>query len=154
MMILNSFLNLWIKQLKYLQENIDPAAIKKILSKDNQSKSPNFKSISSQITIFKQLKKKIMYKPLFLTQKYPFCARRFFFCQHYSNTVFCILEIWYPILFCSYLGSPIWHRKLIVLETKLWMSPFKWNMYQPSRMLVAGDIKQKAAAHFFWTLCI
>ena len=65
-----------------------------------------------------------------------------FFCQHWSNTVFRILEIWYPILFSSYLGSPISHRILLVLETKLWMSPFKWNMFQSSRMHVAGDIKQ------------
>ena len=43
--------------LKYLQENIDLAALKKFLSKDNPSKSPNSKSISSQNTIFKQLKK-------------------------------------------------------------------------------------------------
>ena len=59
MMILNSFLNLqihWIKQLKYLQENIDLAELKKILSKNDTRKSPKSKSISSQITVFKQLK--------------------------------------------------------------------------------------------------
>ena len=57
------------KKLKYLQENIDPAALKKFLSKNDPSKSSKSKSISSQIAIFKQLNKKIMNKPIFLTQK-------------------------------------------------------------------------------------
>ena len=42
-----------------LQDNIDLGALKKFLSKDNPSKAPNSKSINSQNTIFKQLKKKI-----------------------------------------------------------------------------------------------
>ena len=58
-----------------------------------------------------------------------------------------ILLIWYPILFCLYLSSPISYRKLLVLKTKLWMSPFKWNMSQPSRMSVTGDIKQAYLRH-------
>ena len=54
--IFNWFLNLqiyWIKQLKYLQEHIDLATLKKFLSKDDPSKSPNSKSISSENTVFK-----------------------------------------------------------------------------------------------------
>ena len=39
------------------------------------------------------------------------------FPQRFS--IFPILLISYPILFCLYLGSPILHRKLLVLETKL-----------------------------------
>ena len=39
-----------------LQENIELAALKKFLSKDDPRKSSNFKSISSQITVFTQLK--------------------------------------------------------------------------------------------------
>ena len=61
--IFNWFLSVqiyWRKQLKYLQENIDLAAVKKFLSIEDQSKSPNSKSIRSQITILKQLKKKII----------------------------------------------------------------------------------------------
>ena len=46
-------------ELKYSQENIDFALLKKFLSKDNPSQSPNSQRISSQNTIFKQLKKKI-----------------------------------------------------------------------------------------------
>ena len=53
----------------YLQENMYLVALKMILSKDDQSKSPNFKSNSSQITIFKKLKKKIIHKSFFQTQK-------------------------------------------------------------------------------------
>ena len=81
MMILNQFLNLQIygiKQLKYLQENIDLAALKKFLSKDDQSKLLNFKSISSQITIFKQLNRKIVYKTFFWVEKLAFCVMLFF----------------------------------------------------------------------------
>ena len=44
---------------KILTKKIDLAALKKFLSKDNPSKAPNSKSINSQNTIFKQLKKKI-----------------------------------------------------------------------------------------------
>ena len=50
------------------------------------------------------------------------------------------------ILFWLYLGSLTLHRKLLVLEMYLWMSPFKWNMSQPSRIFV--DIN-KTVAHFF-----
>ena len=41
--IFNWFLN-WIRQQKYLQKNIDLASLKKFLSKDDPSKSPNSKS--------------------------------------------------------------------------------------------------------------
>ena len=72
MMCLNFYLNIqthWIKQLEYLQENIYLTAIKKFLSKNDPSKSPDSKSISSQNTIFKQLKKKIMNKLFFWAPK-------------------------------------------------------------------------------------
>ena len=81
MMILNSFLNLqihWIKQLKYLQENIDLAELKKILSKNDTRKSPKSKSISSQIIVFKQLKKKEYVKSMFLDPKITFLCDAFF----------------------------------------------------------------------------
>ena len=42
-----------------INKKIDLAALKKFLSKDNPSKSPNSKIISSQNIIFKLLKKKI-----------------------------------------------------------------------------------------------
>ena len=59
-----------VRRIGYIeQENSDLAALKKILSKDNPSKSPNSKSISSQNTIFTQLKKKITKKNHFLGPK-------------------------------------------------------------------------------------
>ena len=61
--------------------------------------------------------------------------------------------IWYPVLFCLYLISPILLRKLIVLKTYLWMLPFIWN-----RLIVAWEIKQKLhkilMLRFFETPCI
>ena len=72
MMRFNFFLNIqthWIKQLKYLQENIYLTALKKFPSKSDPSKSPDSKSISSQNTVFKYLKKKNIYKTFFWTPK-------------------------------------------------------------------------------------
>ena len=80
-MLLNFFLNLeihWIKQLKYFQENIGLAALKKFLSKNDPSKSPNFKSMSSQIIAFKQLKKNICMKYVFGPQNNLFVWCFFF----------------------------------------------------------------------------
>ena len=57
------------KRAKILQENIDLAALKKFLSKNDPRKSSNSKSIISQINIFKQLKNKITNKSIFWTQK-------------------------------------------------------------------------------------
>ena len=37
------------------------------------------------------------------------------------------LKIWYPVLFCLYLGSPTSHRRLLVLKTYLWIYPFIWS---------------------------
>ena len=87
--------------MKYLQENIDLAALKKFLSKDDQSKSPNSKYITSQITIFKQLKKKIMYN-ISLDPNISFlcCAvflastvHRFLFLQILSKSFQVLIEI-------------------------------------------------------------
>ena len=65
-----------------------------------------------------------------------------------------ILIIWYPVLFCLYLSSPILLRKLIVLKTYLWMLPFIWNMSRLYRLIVAWEIKQKLhkilMLRFFW----
>ena len=59
-----------IKRIGYIeQENIDLAALKKFLSKNDPRKSSNSKSIISQINIFKQLKNKITNKSIFWTQK-------------------------------------------------------------------------------------
>ena len=63
-----------------------------------------------------------------------------------------ILEIQYPILFCFYLGSLILCRNIFVLQTKLWIPPFKWIM--PSSMFVARGIKKKTGTFFLWTPCI
>ena len=66
--------------------------------------------------------------------------------------------IWYPVLFCLYLSSPILLRKLIVLKTYLWMLPFIWNMSRLYRLIVAWEIKQKLhkilMLRFFGTPCI
>ena len=70
-----------LKQLKYSQENSDLAALKKFLSKGKPSKSPKSKSNSSQITIFRQLKKKFMYKKNFGPKNNLF-VRCVFFGQH------------------------------------------------------------------------
>ena len=62
--------------------------------------------------------------------------------------------IWYPILFCLYLCSPISLRKLFVLITYLWMSTFIWKL---CRLIVVGEIKQKLhitlMLRFFGTPC-
>ena len=83
-----------------------PCRTKKFLSKDNPSKSPNSKSNSSQNTIFNKLKRKL-HKKHFLGPKITMLCRAFF-CQHCSNTVFRILEIWYPFCFAYILAA--WYR--------------------------------------------
>ena len=67
-----------------------------------------------------------------------------------DGLLFQILEIWYPILFCSYLGSLISYRNVFVLQTEQWIPPFKLNMSQPSSMFVVGDIIQTILDAFFW----
>ena len=59
-----------------------------------------------------------------------------------------ILEIWYLILFCSYLNSLILYREVFVLQTELWISQFKWIMSWPSGMFVARKITQKLRCIF------
>ena len=53
------------------------------------------------------------------------------------------LIIWYQVLFCLYLSSPISLRKLIVLKTYLWTSPLFWDISELSRLIAVGEIKQK-----------
>ena len=67
---------------------MDLAELKKILSKNDTRKSPKSKSISSQIIVFKQLKKKEYVKSMFLDPKINFLFDAFFgqhrkskFCQ-------------------------------------------------------------------------
>ena len=68
--------------------------------------------------------------------------------QIYRYHIDQILEIWYPILFCLYLSSLILYRKVFVLQTELWISPFKWVMSQTSSMFVAREIKRKLKRKF------
>ena len=63
-------------------------------------------------------------------------------------SLFQILEIWYPILMCLYLISLISYRKVFVLQTVLWILPFKWIMFQPSGMFLAIKITQKVRCLF------
>ena len=49
------------------------------------------------------------------------------------------LEIWYLILIWLYLGFLISYRDVLLLQTELWIPPFKWNMYQPSRIFLARE---------------
>ena len=62
--------------------------------------------------------------------------------RHEDCPIFKHFEIWYPILICLYLGSRISYRKVFVLQTKLWIPTFQWNMSQLSSMFVAREIKQ------------
>ena len=55
------------------------------------------------------------------------------------------------ILICLYLGSWISYRKVFVLQTKLWTSPFQRIMSQLSSMFVAREMKQKLRRIFFET---
>ena len=65
---------------------------------------------------------------------------------------FQIHEILYPILFCLYLGSLISYRKVFLLLTKLWISPFK---YVPAFYHFCSQRnKANYVAHFFNTPCI
>ena len=34
------------------------------------------------------------------------------------------------------------YRKVFVFQTELWLSPFKWIMYQPSSMFVARELSK------------
>ena len=61
---------------------IDLATLKKFLSKDDPSISPNSKSMSLKITIFKQLKKKIVHKTFFVPKNNIFVL-----CVFFSSTV-------------------------------------------------------------------
>ena len=69
------------------------------------------------------------------------------------NSSFQILEFWYPIMFCLYLGSLILCKNVFVLQTELQIPPFKWDMSQPSSMFVAGNIIQTILGAFFGTPC-
>ena len=51
-------------------------------------------------------------------------------------------------MFCFYLGSLISYRKVFVLQTDLWIPPFKWTIPQPSIMSVARE-KSKNCGYFF-----
>ena len=73
--------------------------------------------------------------------------------RHKDCPTFKHFEIWYPISICLYLGPRISHRKVFVLQTKLWIPPFQWVMSQLSSMFVAREIKQKLRRIFFWTPC-
>ena len=55
------------------------------------------------------------------------------------------------ILICLYLGSWISYRKVFVIQTKLWTSPFQTIMSQLSSMFVARTMKQKLRRIFFET---
>ena len=55
------------------------------------------------------------------------------------------------ILICLYLGSWISYRKVFVIQTKLWTSPFQTIMSQLSSMFVARKMKQKLRRIFFET---
>ena len=68
--------------------------------------------------------------------------------------IFRNFDIWYSILFCLYLSSLISYRKVFVLQTELWIPPFKWIMSQPSRVFMTREIKQKLRYIFLWTPCI
>ena len=57
-------------------------------------------------------------------------------------------EIRYRILICLYLGSQISYRKVFVLQTKLWISPFQWIMSQPSIMFLVREIEQNLWCEF------
>ena len=47
------------------------------------------------------------------------------------------------ILLCLYFSSLISLRKVFVLQTELWIPPFKWIMSEPSSMFMVREIKQK-----------
>ena len=46
------------------------------------------------------------------------------------------------------------YKKVFVLQTELWIPPFKWNMSQPSPIIVAREIKQIRWLILFDTPCI
>ena len=71
--------------------------------------------------------------------------------RHLGCLIFKHFEIWYPILICFYLGFQISYRKVVVLQTKLWIPHFQWIMSQLSSMFVTREIKQKLRHIFFWT---
>ena len=72
------------------------------------------------------------------------------FSRHEDCPIFKHFEIWYRILICLFLGSRILHRKVFVLQTKLWIPPFQWIMSQLSSMFVAREIKQNPCGHVLW----
>ena len=52
------------------------------------------------------------------------CGTTYFKIQNYPKLNF--FEIWYPTLICLYLGSQISNRNVFVLQTELWIPPFKF----------------------------
>ena len=50
-----------------------------------------------------------------------------------------IFKICYPILICLYPNSLLSYRNIFVLQTELWILPFKWNLSQPSSLFVAQE---------------
>ena len=73
------------------------------------------------------------------------------------NLYLTILIAWYPVLFCLNLGSPMLHRKLIVLKTLLWLSPFIWDISQLLTMFISWEINERMpksySCIFFGTPC-
>ena len=95
--------------LKYLQENIDLAALKKILSKDNPSKSPNSKSICSQNTSSNNWKRKLC-KKHFFTPRITFLCRAIFFARNVVVQYFVFLKSDTPFCF-THISAPRYRTK-------------------------------------------
>ena len=86
---------------------------------------------------------------MFIARKIRNKSRWYQISRYLMDSSFQILEIWYPILCCLYLGSLILCRNVFLLQTELQIPPFKWDMSQPSSMFVAGDISPTILGAFF-----
>ena len=64
------------------------------------------------------------------------------FCSFYKIALIWIFRIWYFILFCVYLSFLILYRNVFVLQTELWITPFKWHMSEPTSIFIAREMKQ------------